>query len=180
MKIGGSTKVQRLQHFQNGMNSRNAVLGSLHKIIIYLEDDTMKKLIPIMLVLVLTLSLLAGCGGETPSPEAQSSSQKPTTTAYTKDSPEIKELEKKNIDLVKIYNEVTKLAIDNGWQADELTVKELNAVNTASQTFSAIIKDPPSANGADLPGMLKSVDELITELRDNTKQKVSVAYANKQ
>ncbi len=146
----------------------------------------MKRIIPLLLVLILTTGMLAGCGGETTptaAPEKPAESQETTKPADSKDASvmeelrKLKELEGKNIKLVEVYNEVATLAIKNGWDKDELTLKELNAVNATLQTFNSMIKDPSSAHGADLDEILSAADELTTELNTNIRKRVSVPFA---
>lgn len=120
----------------------------------------MKKIIPLALVLIFTVFMLAGCGGGGVTDE-------------------LKQLEQKNIKLVEVYNEVAELAVANGWDADELTVKELHAANAAIQTFNSIIKDPASAEGADMPELLSATDDFIKELDTNIRAKVSAPFAGK-
>ena len=144
----------------------------------------MKKLVSLMLVLMLTVPMLAGCGGET-APPAASTPEKPAASQATDSKPVtdelklLKELEQKNIKLVEIYNQVAELAIKNGWEADELTLKELNAANALITTFNSMIKDPASAKGADMPEILSATDDLIKELDTNIRTKVSTKYVKK-
>ncbi|SHH96594.1 hypothetical protein [Desulfosporosinus lacus] len=91
----------------------------------------------------------------------------------------LKELEGKNTKLLEVYNEVVTLAIKNGWDKDELTLTELNAVNATSQTFNSMIKELSSAHGADLDAILTETDNLIAELNTNMRQRVSVPFTNK-
>ena len=93
---------------------------------------------------------------------------------------QIKELEGKNIKLVEVYNQVANLAVKNGWEADALTLKELNAADAVIKTFNSIITKPSSAHGADLGEMLSAADELITELDTNIRRKVSEPFASKK
>ena len=145
----------------------------------------MKKIIPLLLVLIFTAGMLTGCGGETTSsaPENPAVSKETAKPADSKDATvmeelrKLKELEGKNIKLVEVYNEVVTLAIKNGWDKHELTLKELNAVNATSQTFNSMLKDPSSAHGADLDAILIETDNLIKELNTNIRQRVSVPFA---
>ncbi|HBV88374.1 MAG TPA: hypothetical protein DEF42_17420 [Desulfosporosinus sp.] len=152
------------------------------------EKNTIKKIIPLLLILIITAGMLTGCSGETetttsPAPEKPATSQETTNPADSKDATvmeelrKLKELEGKNIKLVEVYNEVVTLAMKNGWDKDELTLKELNAVNATSQTFNSMIKDPSSAHGVDLDAILSATDDLATELDTNIRQRVSVPFA---
>jgi predicted small lipoprotein YifL len=156
-----------------------------------LEEKFMKKLLSLMLVLMLTVSMLAGCGGETESsdssaPEKPVASEKPTTTTDSKDATVmeelrlIRDLQKKNETVVKVYNEVANLAVKNGWEADQLTLRELNEANAVIKIFNSIIESPSSAHGSDLPEMLSVADDLIKELDTNLRQRVSVPFASKK
>ena len=110
-------------------------------------------------------------------------SQEPATTTDSKDASvmeelrQIKELEGKNIKLVEVYNQVANLAVKNGWEADALTLKELNAADAVIKTFNSIITKPSSAHDANLSEMLSASNELITELDTNIRQKVSKPFA---
>lgn len=150
----------------------------------------MKKIIPLLLVLIITAGMLTGCGGETtltaPSaPEKPATSQEATKPAEFKDATvmeelrKLKELEGKNIKLVEVYNEIANLTIKNGWNADELTVKELNAADAVIKTFNSMITDTSSAHGADLDEILSAADDLTTELDTNIRQRVSEPFASK-
>jgi len=150
----------------------------------------MKKIIPLLIILFVAASILTGCGGDTASstpaaPEEPAASQEQVKPAESKDPSvmddlkKLKELEGKNIKLVEVYNEVATLAIKNGWEKDEMTLKELNAVNATSQAFNEMIKYPSSAQGADLGAILIETDNLITELDTNIRQRVSVPFAAK-
>lgn len=118
--------------------------------------------------------------------EKPAASQEPATTTASKDATvmeelrQIKELEGKNIKLVEVYNQVANLAVKNGWEADALTLKELNAADEVIKTFNAIITKPSSAHGADLGEMLSAADELITELDTNIRRKVSEPFVSKK
>ncbi|PKM86303.1 MAG: hypothetical protein CVU87_12440 [Firmicutes bacterium HGW-Firmicutes-12] len=143
----------------------------------------MKKLILIVLVMMLSLSMLAGCG-DSSAPEKPAATPEPTTTTDSSDSAAvdlklIKELEQKNIELVEVYNEVAELAVENGWDEDELTLKELGAADVVITTFNSIIEDPSSAEGADIPELLSATDELIKELDTNIRVRVSASFASK-
>lgn len=140
----------------------------------------MKKTIVFIFALVLAVSMFAGCSGEAASTDATSSEASTESgfdTTYTKESPEIIELESKNIELVATYNEVANLAVTNGWDADATTLAELNAAKAIIDTFNEIITDPTSADGSNLPDMILAGDELIIELSTNIKDRVSVAFA---
>jgi len=153
----------------------------------YIGGKIMKKIISLMLVLMLTACVFVGCGDSAASTESSASETAVDSQATATDSADatvmdelkqIKELETKNIELVKVYNEVAALAVENGWEADEVTLKELNASDAIIKTFNDIIKEPSTANGADLAEMLSAADELITELDTNTRQRVSEPFAS--
>jgi ABC-type glycerol-3-phosphate transport system substrate-binding protein len=151
------------------------------KIKSYWRRDTMKKLILILLVMMLSLSMLAGCG-DSSAPEKPAATPEPTSTTDSNaavDLKLIKELEQKNIELVEVYNELAELAVKNGWDEDELTVKELGAADVVITTFNSIIEDPSSAEGADMSELLSATDELIKELDTNIRKRVSAPFASK-
>jgi len=153
----------------------------------------MKKIIIIVVVVILAISLLARCGGETATPDSPAApvsqtpdaSQTPTNPADSKEASvmeelrQIKELEQKNIKLVAVYNEIANLAVKNGWEADELTVKELNAADTIIKTFNATIEKPSSAHGADFKKLLSVADDITAELDTNIRKRVSEPFVSK-
>jgi hypothetical protein len=138
--------------------------------------------------------MLVSGGGETATPDSPDSpaaqmpdtSQTPTNPTDSKDASvieelrQIKELEGKNIKLVAVYNEVANLAVKNGWEADALTVKELNAADTIIKTFNATIEKPSSAHGADFKELLSLADDITVELDTNIRQRVSSPFASKK
>jgi len=88
----------------------------------------MKKLFVLMMVLVTALSL-AACGGR----DTQEAGEMTTTEA--EDWPyknvtreQIQAINDVLTELEPLYNEAVTLAQKNGWEEDELTVKELNTV----------------------------------------------------
>ncbi len=148
----------------------------------------MKKLILILVIMLLTIFMLAGCGGgadpaapekpaDSAAQETPADSQEPTVADKFAELKLVKELEQKNIKLVEVYNEVAALTVKNGWDKDEQTLKDVSVVRTAIQIFNSIIEDPASAKDYDLPEMLAATDELIEELDTVFRARVSVPYA---
>jgi len=140
----------------------------------------LSKLLLLILALMLTVSMLAGCGGTTAEPTTTPDVEEATVedVPVSDETKLLGEIQKKNVELTKVYNEVTDLAITNGWEADELAVAELNGASAIIMTFTAMHEDPTSAEGADLPELLAAAGDLITELDTNFRQKVSVPYVS--
>lgn len=142
----------------------------------------MKKMFVLALILVFTVCMLTGCGGDStaaPSNEPSATQETTTTTDSTDATAQLKELEQKNIQLVEVYNEVAALAVQNGWDKDAATVTDFNAADAIIQEFNLMIKDPSSAEGADMTELLSIADEMTTELDTNIRAKVSVPIAGK-
>ncbi|WP_461205863.1 hypothetical protein [Clostridium sp. DL1XJH146] len=157
----------------------------------------MKKFtVLILIVSIMCIFILTACGGETDTNNTQqaNNNQEETTTeeanqeAASNDDDDsvlenlrkVKELEGKNLILVDVYNEVANMAIENGWDSDELTVKELNASDTIIQLFNSVITDPKNVTSEELDDLLLTADEITSELDTNTRAKVSVPYNDGQ
>lgn len=151
--------------------------------------------ITICFVLMIIGAVNSGSSNETMNPdddqaktaaEKPAASQEPATTTDPKSATvmeelrQIKVLEGRNIKLVEVYNEVVALAVKNSWDADELTLKELNAADAVIKIYNEILTKPSSAHGADLLEMLRVADELTTELDTNMRQRVSEPLASKK
>lgn len=134
----------------------------------------------VLIIAMMCICMLSGCGEAI---DTNDSPQDATNQEVISDDDsvmnelaKIKELEGKNIILVDVYNEIATLAIENGWDADELTVTELDTVNETLKYFNEIITDPVSAHGTDFDELLRAADELTAELDTNMRERVSVAW----
>jgi outer membrane lipopolysaccharide assembly protein LptE/RlpB len=140
----------------------------------------MKKM-SLLLFIISMLCMLTACGESTNNTNTTQSNTSQEVTSNDESElanlSKLKELEGKNIILVDLYNEIATLAIENGWEADELTTAELGAVNTFIQLFNSVITDPTNITDADLDELLLSADTSITELDTNIRGRVSVPFS---
>lgn len=108
----------------------------------------MKKLLVLIMALIVTLSLVA-CRGEDIQ-EAEETIADPSANStdavdlpYQNVTPEqIQTLSDVLAELEPLYNEAAALAVENGWEADEITVQELNVVYTLIDAGKHGVADP--------------------------------------
>ncbi len=154
-----------------------------------MRKNVMKMTLLVLLISTMCFGMLTACGNTTNTAnvadvatEEVATEEVATEEVATEDQStlemlsKLKELEPKNAALVDMYNEIATLAVENGWDADELTLQELNAVDAAILGFNEMLTTPSSAVGVDLDTILTSVDGLITELDTNIRARVSVPY----
>ena len=82
----------------------------------------MKKIISIVLIIIMLVTMLTGCGG-------------PDLTVVT---------EKYN-KAADVFNEAAKLVDSNGWKDDEESLKQHNELADAIEEIKVIIEDPKQA-----------------------------------
>lgn len=151
------------------------------------RKNKIKKIIAIVLIFMMSVCILIACSKEVASPDSSQASTPATSQAPTPDDNskdptvmeelrKIKELEEKNIDLVAVYNEIASLAVENGWEADEETLKFINDADAVIKTFNRVITSPSSAHGADLDEMVSLAEDLTTELDTNIRERVSMPF----
>lgn len=110
----------------------------------------MKKLLVLMMTLAMTLSL-AGCGGVDTQKAADTIANPPAKGEWTyKDvTPEqIQAISDVLTELEPLYNEAAAAAKENGWEADETAVQELNTVYTLIDAGKHGVADPSEYEGA--------------------------------
>jgi predicted small secreted protein len=103
----------------------------------------MKKNISILLMLVLSVCLLAGCGG----------------------GPDLTEVTKKYNQAADIFNEAAELVNANGWIDDAEFLAMHNGLADEIEQIKAIIEDPEQAKNIDVDVMSADLDGLIQELQ---------------
>mgnify|MGYP003904250531 CR=1 FL=1 len=119
----------------------------------------MKKRILCLLAITLALSL-AACGETAPgAPEAQPpDAQETAAPAYESGEAEkndeewpfafsrehLETVEAVLVELEPLFNQAAALAVENGWEADELTVRELNTVYALIDLGQVLLEDPAS------------------------------------
>ena len=138
----------------------------------------MKKLLVLMMAFVMTLSLAACGGGDTQ--EAVDTSANPPAKeewAYKDVTPEqIQAISDVLTELVPLYNEAATAAKENGWEADEMTLQELNVVYTLIEAGRAGVADPSEYEGAEDMDIVVEQYQLILDEMSNIIAKVSEPY----
>ncbi len=104
----------------------------------------MKKNISILLMLVLSVFLLAGCGGN---------------------GPDLTEVTKKYNQAADIFNEAAELVNANGWNDDAEFLKIHNGLADEIEKIKALIEDPEQAKNIDVDVMSADLDGLIQDLQ---------------
>ncbi|WHH60764.1 hypothetical protein [Petroclostridium sp. X23] len=104
----------------------------------------MKKIISILLMLVLSVSLLAGCGGS---------------------GPDLTEVTKKYDQAAGIFNEAAKLVEANGWNDDAEFLEIHNGLADEIEKIKTLIADPEQSKNIDADAMSAGLDGLIQELQ---------------
>lgn len=74
-----------------------------------------------------------------------------------------------------LYNEIVTLAKENGWESDELTMEELNAVYAMIVVSSEGIEDPSIWEEGQVEMMIEGFDEMVPEFA-KIKERVSVKH----
>lgn len=113
----------------------------------------MKKITLIILILVLSVCLLAGCGAS---------------------GPDLTEVTKKYDQAAGIFNEAAKLVEANGWNDDAEFLKIHNGLADEVEKIKTLIEDPEQAKNIDADAMSADLDGLIQELQAY-KEAVSVS-----
>ena len=109
-----------------------------------------KKYIAIVL-LVLALCVLTGCGAKT---------AEPAKPAY----PGLEKLVEETQKLATNYNSVAEKAITNGWEYDDETVEELDKIATVIETINAGVVAPETFKSGEIEDYTKQAKELSKEL----------------
>ncbi|MFZ7133430.1 MAG: hypothetical protein ACOWWR_13845 [Eubacteriales bacterium] len=104
----------------------------------------MKKIISILLILVLSVCLLAGCGGS---------------------GPDLTEVTKKYNEAADIFNEAAKLVEANGWDDDAEFLNTHNGLADEIEKIKTLIEDPEQAKNIDVDAMSADLDGLIQDLQ---------------
>ncbi len=145
----------------------------------------MKKLFVLIITLIMAISLVA-CGGEkaaeTPEEIVESPSVSESETSdwpYENVTPEhIQAISDVLVELEPLYNEAATLALENGWEADELTVQELNTVYVLIDAGKHGVADPSEYGETSKDDMDTVVEQyqIILEAMPDLIDKVSNPY----
>lgn len=131
----------------------------------------MKKLLVLMMALVMTLSL-AACGGDsapaTPTPTPSASGADAANWAYKDVTPEqIQAISDVLVELEPLYNEAATAAAENGWEADETAVEELNMVYALLEAGKYGVTDPSDYEGSnDMDAVVEQYQTLLGAMPD--------------
>lgn len=131
----------------------------------------MKKLLVLMMALVMTLSL-AACGGDsapaTPTPTPSASGADAANWAYKDVTPEqIQAISDVLVELEPLYNEAATAAVENGWEADETAVEELNMVYALLEAGKYGVTDPSDYEGSnDMDAVVEQYHTLLGAMPD--------------
>ena len=143
----------------------------------------MKKLLVLMMALVMTLSLAACGGDDTATTEATTASATANVTDATdwpyKDvTPEqIQALTNILTQMSPLYNEAAAAAQENGWDADETVLEELNVIYTLIDAGTHGVADPSEYEGAtDMAAVVEQYQAILDSMPDLI-AKVSQPYA---
>lgn len=140
----------------------------------------MKKILVLMMALIMILSLAACGGDDTPEPEVAN----PAVSDGNVEDWNYKDVTPEQIqalaDIVKqmepLYNEAVSAAKENGWEADELTVQELNTVYVMLDAAIHGVADPGEYEGTeDMDAVVESYQLLLDAMPDLI-NKVSAPY----
>jgi hypothetical protein len=136
----------------------------------------MKKQLVLSLVLIIILALSACAATDT---EVTSGTLEPTSTEVAIDAQleeELKALSQSVKKLETVYNELVPIAVSNGWENNEIFVKEANASAAMVQVCKEIINDPSMLEGKSAQDMIDAIDEMTTEWDTNMREKVSKIF----
>ena len=114
----------------------------------------MKKILSSILVIMLAVSMFAGCGSS---------------------GPDLTEVTKKYNQAADIFNEAAKLVDANGWKDDADSLKLHNELADAIEAIRVLIEDPEKAKNIDADAMSAELDKLIPQL-EAYKEAVSVPF----
>lgn len=149
----------------------------------------MKKLLAAALILAVASSSLAGCGGgnpptsDTSSESTPSQSQSSTSLSSQEVSEEeevpaeVKQLEDICQLLTTAHEEISALAEENGWTADEATAVELKSTATTIETAKTLFTDTPDLET--IKAMIPVLETILSELEGKVKERVSIPYGTK-
>lgn len=143
---------------------------------------TMKKLLILMMALVMTLSL-AACGGEDTKETEKTSGNPSNSTTDATDWPyqdvtkeQIESISDVLVELEPLYNEAATAAKENGWEADETAVQELNAVYVLIDAAQHGVADPSEYEGTEDMATVVEQYQAILEAMPDLIAKVSEPY----
>jgi hypothetical protein len=150
----------------------------------------MKKTVTFILAILMVLAL-AACGGQsqqapenTPQvnleegipPEAGEGEEAPWPYAFSQEH--IQAIANVLVELEPLYNKAALLALENGWDADELTVKELNTVYALVEAGKYGVADPGDYGETtdEQMAVLAEQYQVILDAMPDVIERVSVPY----
>lgn len=131
---------------------------------------TLKKLLVLMMTLVMTLSLVA-CGGanqqEDIAPASVNENDEADWPYENITQEQIQAISDVLTELEPLYNEAAAAAKANGWEADELTVQELNVVYTLIEAGKFGVADPSEyGNTEDMDTVVEQYEVILGAMPD--------------
>ena len=144
----------------------------------------LKKLLVLMMALAITLGLAACGGGDTP--EAKEVAANPSASStdaanwpYQDVTPEqIQAISDVLTELEPLYNQAAMAAIENGWEADETAVQELNTVYALVEAGKYGVADPSEYEGTtDMATVVEQYQVILGAMPDLI-AKVSEPFGN--
>ena len=118
----------------------------------------MKKRICLLLVCALVLFSLAGCKSKTPEEISAEKYEAMAAAALT---------------LVETYNNVAQTAIDNGWEADFETLKQMDQIADQIEEITMAVNEPANVEDARRDQFTALAEKLTTQLNEEVLPKVS-------
>lgn len=125
----------------------------------------MKKTLVLMVALAMTLSL-AACGGGASNEDITPPAVEEWT--YKDVAPEqIQAISDVLVELTPLYNEAATAAIENGWEADEITAQELSLVYALLESGRYGVADPSEYEGAtDMDAVVEQYQSILGAMPD--------------
>jgi predicted small lipoprotein YifL len=118
----------------------------------------MKKKICLLLICALLLFSLAGCKSKTPEEISAEKYEAMATAALT---------------LVETYNDVAQTAIDNGWEADFETLKQMDQIADQIEEITLAVNEPANVDDTRRDQFTALAEKLTTQLNEEVLPRVS-------
>ena len=118
----------------------------------------MKKRICLLLICALLLFSLSGCKSKTPEEISAEKYEAMASAALT---------------LVETYNSVAQTAIDNGWEADFETLKQMDQIADQAEEITLAVNEPENVEDARRDQFRALAEKLTTQLNEEVLPKVS-------
>ena len=118
----------------------------------------MRKRICLLLVCILVLFSLAGCKSKTPEEISAEKYEAMASAALT---------------LVETYNSVAQTAIDNGWETDFETLKQMDQIADQIEEITLAVNEPANVEDTRRDHFKALAEKLTTQLNEEVLPKVS-------